>query len=521
MITQDQKFHVVPRVDSLNPNSNSMVLRCTVSTTPNPLNISHWDFWQGIPRVEGKDNRQYVAAMLENIILANNTIDGRGTSLQCIFSVDGRVNNIIVTNNTLDTRSQHKITLGGVIRGIFTGNKDFTGKVVPAVLEPLRIGSEVYILSFIEPDDDYQDCVGDVLDYRRIPFRKKGTYLIDFDLQGFLDYTDKNLPDKGDGNTIARLAREAAYKFGTELIERVEEPSITEERYMKDFKLSKEGRDLLIEGEGIRGEVYRDINGNETIGIGHKVTDAEKESGTVLIGNKAIPIYGNVLTHPQIFQLFRQDISTRVAELNKLIADNNVDLEQCEFDALFDLYFNIGRDRFVNDATFWKRLVAGDKAGVPEAISWWNKSKGKFHQGMANRRARCIAVWEGYGSSQIPSYDYVSESNESNESDVVLAKAAIEANTLRSSAGLATPPREQDVDVEYHESQWDSSTIRSITFMAASALATMAVTKFGLPEGAEAFISEGIMELGGMLFTMYFANKARHGRIDATKRIKH
>lgn len=503
MITQAQKFHVVPRVDSLNPQSNSMVLQCRVSTTPNPLNIPHWDFWQGIPRVKGKDNRQYVAAMLENIIIANNTIDGRGTTLQCIFTVDGRVNNILVTDNTLDTRSDHKITLGGVITGIFTGNKDFDGKTVPAVLEPLRIGGEVHIMSFTHPDHDYQECVGDFIDYRRIPFRKKGTYLIDFDLQGYLDYTDKNLPNKGDGITIARLAKEAAYKFGIELIERVEEPAITEKEVMKDFRLSKEGMDLVVEGEGVRYGVYQDINGHDTTGLGHKITDDEKESGVIVVGDTAVSIYQEDLTHAQVYQLFRQDVNPRLDGLNQLIRDNNVHLEQYEFDALFDMYYNIGRPRF-KTSTFWKRVVAGNKAGVPEAIARWNVSKGKFHQGMANRRERCIAVWEGYGSLELAVPNQVVVASPVRDQS---ANKAVVADTLG--------------NAEYHESQWDSSTIRSITYMAASALATMVVTKFGLPSGAETFISEGIVELGGMLFTMYFANKARHGRIDATKRIKH
>jgi len=217
-VVNNQTFNVVPGVDSVNPESNSMVVGCTAKAEPVvPFRrIAHWDFWQGIPRVSGKDNRQYAAALLENIIITGNTIDGRGTTLQCIFAMDGRIKNIVVSNNIMETDATHWITLGGVQSGIFQNNKTFKGHPISAILEPLRIGGEVYILSFKDDDDEYKACTGKFVDYRTTPNRKtNGTYLTDFDLKGFLRYTDETLPAKGDGETIAKLSVKAAMQFGT------------------------------------------------------------------------------------------------------------------------------------------------------------------------------------------------------------------------------------------------------------------------------------------------------------------
>ena len=508
MIIKGESFKIKAGVDSLNPGSNSIVTGCKAkaitSATRSPISIPHWDWWQGIPRVEGKDNRQYLAALLENIIITDNVIDGRGTTLQCIFSIDGRINNIVVTGNTLDTAGDHKITLGGVVTGMFADNVDFEGNPVPAMLEPLRIGGSAYVLSFSDPSYDYKECTGYYIDNRRVPFRKIGDYYIDFDLDGFLDYVDSTLPAKGSGNHIGSLGKKAAAKFGTLLIEEVK---------MNKFKLSKEGRQLVIEGEGLRRNLYRDINGHETIGIGHKITDEEKESGLLSIGSAEVEFYDKTLTLNQVYQLFHQDSHTRVKQLNKLINDNNLTLEQHEFDALFDMLYNIGQTRFVK-STFWRRILTGDMEGVPDAIGMWNKSRGKFHQGMANRRERCIAVWQGYGI--IEPYP-VEDVRPSPPLYTETVPSRVEQPIKTS---LPKPDDASKEEVDYHESQWASSTIRNITFMLATSMGTLLVSKFGLPPQFESLISTGLVEISGALLTMYLANQARRGRISATKRIK-
>lgn len=63
-----------------------------------------------------------------------------------------------------------------------------------------------------------------------------------------------------------------------------------------------------------------------------------------------------------------------------------VPVSQNQFDAMVSFAYNIGTPGF-DSSTALKRLNAGDKAGAAEAMSWWNKSDGAVNQGLVNRRA--------------------------------------------------------------------------------------------------------------------------------------
>jgi lysozyme len=60
-----------------------------------------------------------------------------------------------------------------------------------------------------------------------------------------------------------------------------------------------------------------------------------------------------------------------------------VPLAQHEFDALVSWSYNTGGPAH---ATVWKRLNAGDKAGVPSALAAWNKARGNVLNGLVRRR---------------------------------------------------------------------------------------------------------------------------------------
>ncbi len=77
-----------------------------------------------------------------------------------------------------------------------------------------------------------------------------------------------------------------------------------------------------------------------------------------------------------------------------------VPVSQNQFDAMVSFAYNIGRNGFAG-STALARLNSGNIAGVPEAMSWWNKSGGRVNQGLINRRNAEIAQFRSGGSPTI------------------------------------------------------------------------------------------------------------------------
>lgn len=80
------------------------------------------------------------------------------------------------------------------------------------------------------------------------------------------------------------------------------------------------------------------------------------------------------------------DLDNRCALLaSQLRAVIKWPLSDNQFGACLSLAYNIGYGSFSN-STLLKKLNAGDIAGASEQFLVWNKSAGKFLQGLMNRR---------------------------------------------------------------------------------------------------------------------------------------
>ncbi len=91
-----------------------------------------------------------------------------------------------------------------------------------------------------------------------------------------------------------------------------------------NMQLSDKGRKLLEGREGCRLNVYHDVRGLATIGVGHLIKAGERFT---------------TLTQQEADDLFKKDVQKYVDNLNKVV---NVSLTQDQFDALVSLSFNIG-----------------------------------------------------------------------------------------------------------------------------------------------------------------------------------
>lgn len=92
---------------------------------------------------------------------------------------------------------------------------------------------------------------------------------------------------------------------------------------------------------------------------------------------------GMVITEEQAQKLFERDVKWAEEAVNKRV---KVGLTQNQFDALVSFVFNIGEAGFAG-STALKRLNAGNYEGAAEAMTWWNKQKGKVLRGLVRRRA--------------------------------------------------------------------------------------------------------------------------------------
>lgn len=84
----------------------------------------------------------------------------------------------------------------------------------------------------------------------------------------------------------------------------------------------------MIEEEGARRTVYRDVAGNPTVGVGHLV----RPTDDLQVGDR--------ISHDQVLDFLEQDLATAQQAVRHLVGD--LPLYQNEYDALVDLAFNVG-----------------------------------------------------------------------------------------------------------------------------------------------------------------------------------
>ena len=153
--------------------------------------------------------------------------------------------------------------------------------------------------------------------------------------------------------------------------------------------ISQNGTKLLAEWEGLRTEVYDDAAGLPTIGVGHLLTQDERDSGKITIQGQAVD-YRQGLSEQAVLDLLAQDLERFEAAVNDGV---QVALAQNQFDALVSFAFNVGVQAF-KTSTLLKKLNDGFYDEVPAQLRRWTKAGGQTVQGLVNRREKEITLWE-------------------------------------------------------------------------------------------------------------------------------
>lgn len=133
--------------------------------------------------------------------------------------------------------------------------------------------------------------------------------------------------------------------------------------------------EAMIEEEGARRTVYRDVAGYPTVGVGHLVTP---EDGLEV---------GDRISSDQVIDFLEQDIATAERAVVRLVGD--LPLFQNEFDALVDLVFNVGEGNVSAERS--PRLNAAIAAADYDAIAReldYHYARGRVAKGLVYRSER-------------------------------------------------------------------------------------------------------------------------------------
>ena len=139
------------------------------------------------------------------------------------------------------------------------------------------------------------------------------------------------------------------------------------------MKVSKEGKSDIKGSEALRLVAYPDPGSKDglpwTIGYGATGPDITK---------------GTVWTKEQAEARFEKDLSDREKAVSSLI---KVPVDQCQFDAIISLIYNIGVDAF-RKSTLLKLLNKADYFGAADQFLVWKYNDGKVMPGLVARRKR-------------------------------------------------------------------------------------------------------------------------------------
>lgn len=134
-------------------------------------------------------------------------------------------------------------------------------------------------------------------------------------------------------------------------------------------------KEALVEEEGVREVVYRDVAGYPTVGVGHLITPKD--------GLKV----GERVDYDTIMEFLDQDIAIAEEGVKRLVGD--LPLYQHEFDALVDLVFNVGEGNVSpgKSPNLNAAIDAGDYEAIADELEYHNAG-GALAKGLVYRSER-------------------------------------------------------------------------------------------------------------------------------------
>ena len=146
------------------------------------------------------------------------------------------------------------------------------------------------------------------------------------------------------------------------------------------LKASEEFKQALIEEEGVRYTVYRDVAGYPTVGVGHLIRPADN----LRVGDR--------ISDEQVLDFLDQDLA--IAERGVRILVGDLPLHQHEFDALLDLVYNVGLGNVSENKSprLNAAIAAKDYDGIAAELDYTHAA-GKVARGLEFRSERRAKIF--------------------------------------------------------------------------------------------------------------------------------
>ncbi|MDG5747225.1 lysozyme [Qipengyuania sp. XHP0207] len=139
-------------------------------------------------------------------------------------------------------------------------------------------------------------------------------------------------------------------------------------------------KNALVEEEGVRYTVYRDVAGYPTVGVGHLIDPADGLS------------LGDRISEEQAMQFLAEDLREAERGVRQLVGD--LPLHQHEFDALVDLVYNVGLGNVLPEQSpqLNAAIEARDYEGVASQLDYTHAG-GAVARGLEYRSERRAAMF--------------------------------------------------------------------------------------------------------------------------------
>ncbi|MBQ2651417.1 MAG: S-layer homology domain-containing protein [Clostridia bacterium] len=163
-----------------------------------------------------------------------------------------------------------------------------------------------------------------------------------------------------------------------------------------EWEVSDEGVEFIKRFEGFSKTPYLD-NGTWRIGYGSAI---KKED------------YPNGITESAATKLFRKDLAVTAGKVNAYLGQYEIELEQCQFDALVSFTYNLGGSWMNPNYKFSSYLIDGlenydDLTILDGFVVWCHVGKNVDH-GIAERRLAeaMLLIYGDYEGDTAPAYTY-------------------------------------------------------------------------------------------------------------------
>ena len=146
------------------------------------------------------------------------------------------------------------------------------------------------------------------------------------------------------------------------------------------LNVSDEMKRAMIEEEGVRYTVYRDVAGYPTVGVGHLI---RAEDG-LSVGDK--------VSKDQVLDFLELDLKTAETAVVRLVGE--LPLFQHEFDALVDLVYNVGPGALsiAKSPRLMEAIAAHDYEAIAGELEY-HHAGGQLARGLVHRSERRTRIF--------------------------------------------------------------------------------------------------------------------------------